>query len=166
MKYYFTSADNSGFGGVRNGYKGKEMLEKMEVGKDTKECFTEMSKNRKNVRWIGESDDAIGFPRIVEEHGRTQTQEVQDRVPQNHGTQRFQEYLQKGNLLLRLRAIGSQLDFGEDPYSLVLAQLLETFCSYVSPLKDLQLLHLQSWTCSAWEPSQCHEFRLGDYERG
>ena len=47
MKYYFTSADNSGFGGVRNGYKGKEMLEKMEVGKDTKECFVEMSEYRK-----------------------------------------------------------------------------------------------------------------------
>ena len=114
----------------------------------------------------GGSDDAIGFPRIAEEHRRILTQEEQDRVLQNHRTQRFQGYLRKDILLLRLRAIGSQFDFGEDPYSPVLALLLETFCSYASPLKDLQLLHLQLWICPSWEPFQCHEFRLGGYGRG
>ena len=108
-----------------------------------------------------ESDDAIEFPRIAEEHRRTQIQKVQDRVPQNHGTQWFQQYLQRGNLLLHPHAIGLRLDSGGDPYSPILAQPLETFYSCASPLKDLQLPHLQSWTCSSWKPSQCHEFRLG-----
>ena len=62
------------------------MLEKMEVGKDTKECFAEMSKYRKMQDGLGGSDDAIGFSKIVEEHGRIQTQVPQDHVLQNHGT--------------------------------------------------------------------------------
>ena len=103
----------------------------------------------KGARWIGESDDAIGLPRIAEEYGRTQIQEVQDRIPQNHGTQRFQEYLQRGNLLLHPHAIGLRLDSGGDPYSPILAQPLETFFSCASLLKDLQPPPLQSWTCSS-----------------
>ena len=39
--------DNGGFGGIWIGYEGEEMLEKVEVGKDAKECFTEMGKYRK-----------------------------------------------------------------------------------------------------------------------
>ena len=46
-KYQFRSVGDGGFGSVQNGYKGKEMLEKMEVGKDTKEYFAKMSKYRK-----------------------------------------------------------------------------------------------------------------------
>ena len=34
-------------GSIWNGYKDEEMLEKMEVGKDAKECFTEMGEYRK-----------------------------------------------------------------------------------------------------------------------
>ena len=86
---------------------------------------------------------------------------MQDRVLQNHGTQRFQVYLRRDNLLLRLHAIGLQLDSREDPYSPILVQLLETFCSCASPWRDLQLLHLRSWTSSSWEPSQCHELGSG-----
>ena len=36
-----------------NGYKDEEMLEKMEMGKNPKECFAEMSKNRKTQDGLG-----------------------------------------------------------------------------------------------------------------
>ena len=39
-QYQFTSPDDGRFGSIRNGYKDEEMLEKVEVGKDAKECFT------------------------------------------------------------------------------------------------------------------------------
>ena len=39
--------DGGWFGSIWNGCEGKEILEKMEVGKDTKECFTEMGEYRK-----------------------------------------------------------------------------------------------------------------------
>jgi len=51
-----------------------------------------MSKN-KDARWIGELDDAIGFPKIAEDNRRILIQEPQDRVPRNHETQRFLGYL-------------------------------------------------------------------------
>ena len=72
---------------------------------------------------------------------------LQSHVPRNHGTERFQEYLRKDNLLLRPHVIGSQLDSGADPYSPVLVQLLQTFCFCTSPWKDWQPLHLRFWTC-------------------
>ena len=46
-EYQFTSPDDGRLGSIWNGYKDEEMLEKMEVGKDAKECFEEMGKYRK-----------------------------------------------------------------------------------------------------------------------
>ena len=47
MEYQFTSSDDGGFGSIWNGYKDEEILEKMEVGKNAKECFAEMGEYRK-----------------------------------------------------------------------------------------------------------------------
>ena len=140
------------------------MLEKMEVGKDTKECFAEMSKNRKMQDGLGSKMmqlDAIELQKSIEELRYRKCKTAFHNVT----GQWFQEYLQRGNLLLHPHAIGLWLDSGEDPYSPILAQLLETFYFCSSPSRDLQLLHPRSWTCSFWEPSLCHEFRLEGYER-
>ena len=40
------------------------MLEKMEVGKDTKECFTEMSKNRKMQDGLGSQMMQLDSPEL------------------------------------------------------------------------------------------------------
>jgi len=48
-----TPPDNGGFCGIRNGYKDEEMLEEMEMGKNPKECFIEMCKNRKMQDGLG-----------------------------------------------------------------------------------------------------------------
>ena len=47
MEHQFTPFDDGGFGSIWNGYKDEKMLETMEVGKDAKECFAEISQNRK-----------------------------------------------------------------------------------------------------------------------
>ena len=44
-EYQFTSPDDSGIGGIRNWNKEEEMLKKVEMGENSKECLTEMSKN-------------------------------------------------------------------------------------------------------------------------
>jgi hypothetical protein len=115
------------------------MLEKMEMGKDTKECFTEMGQ-------YGEMQDGLWGQMMQLDSPELQKsmEELRHRNCKTtfHETQRFQVYLRRDNLLLRLRAIGLQLDFGEDPYSPILVQLLETFCFYASPWRDLELLHL------------------------
>ena len=45
-KYKFTSANNMRFGGMWNGLKDEEILEKMEMWKNPKESFAEMCKFR------------------------------------------------------------------------------------------------------------------------
>jgi len=40
-------------GGIRDRYKKEEMLEKVEMGKNPKECLIEMSKNRKMQDGLG-----------------------------------------------------------------------------------------------------------------
>ena len=44
-EYQFTSPDDGGIGGIRDWNKEEEMLEKVEMGENSKECLTEMSKN-------------------------------------------------------------------------------------------------------------------------
>ena len=44
-EYQFTSSDNGRIGGVWDGNKEEEMLKEMEMGKNSKECLTEMSEN-------------------------------------------------------------------------------------------------------------------------
>ena len=44
-EYQFTSPHDGGIGGIRDWNKEEEMLEKMEIGKKSKECLTEMSEN-------------------------------------------------------------------------------------------------------------------------
>ena len=46
-EYEFTSPDDGGIGGIRDWNKEEEMLEKVEMGENSKECLTEMSENRK-----------------------------------------------------------------------------------------------------------------------
>ena len=64
MEHQFTSSDDGGFGSIWNRYKGEEMLEKMEVGKDAKECFTEMSKNRKMQDGLGSQMMQLDSPEL------------------------------------------------------------------------------------------------------
>ena len=137
----------------------------MEVGKNTKEYFAEMSKNKKIQDGLGSKMMQLDSPELQKSIEELRYRKCKTAFHNVTG-QWFQEYLQRGNLLLHSHTIGLRLDSGEDPNSPILAQLLETFCSCVSPLKDLHLPPLQSWTCSSWEPSQCHEFRLGGYESG
>ena len=44
-EYQFTSPDDDGIGGIRDGNKEEEMLKKVEIGENSKECLTEMSEN-------------------------------------------------------------------------------------------------------------------------
>ena len=44
-EYQFTSPDDGGIGGIRDWNKEEEMLEKVEMRENSKECLTEMSKN-------------------------------------------------------------------------------------------------------------------------
>ena len=44
-EYQFTSPDDSGIDGIRDGNKEEEMLKNVEMGENSKECFTEMSEN-------------------------------------------------------------------------------------------------------------------------
>ena len=44
-EYQFTSPDDDRIGGVRDRSKEEEMLKKVKMGKNSKECLTEMSKN-------------------------------------------------------------------------------------------------------------------------
>ena len=44
-EYQFTSPNDGGIGGIRDWNKEEEMLEKMEMGENSKECLTEMSEN-------------------------------------------------------------------------------------------------------------------------
>ena len=39
MEYQFTSLNDGGLGSIWNGYKDEEMLDKVKMGKDAKECF-------------------------------------------------------------------------------------------------------------------------------
>ena len=114
------------------------MLKKMKMGRNTKECFAEMSKNRKMQDGLGSKMMQLDSPELqksIEELRYRKWKTAFHKVTEHNGL---------------------WLDSGEDPYSPILAQPLETFYSCASPLKDLQLLHLRSWTCSFWEPSQCH----------
>ena len=52
-KYQFTSPDNGRIGGVRDRNKEEETLKKVEIGKNSKECHTEMSENRKMQDGLG-----------------------------------------------------------------------------------------------------------------
>ena len=52
-EYQFTSPDDGGIGGIRDWNKEEEMLEKVEMGENSKECLTEMSKNRKMQDGLG-----------------------------------------------------------------------------------------------------------------
>ena len=52
-EYQFTSADDSRIGGIGDRNKEEEMLKKVKVGKNAKECFAEMSKNRKMQDGLG-----------------------------------------------------------------------------------------------------------------
>jgi len=47
VKYQFTSVNDGRFCGIWDGNKDEEMLEKVKVGKNAKECFAEMSKDGK-----------------------------------------------------------------------------------------------------------------------
>ena len=107
MEHQFTSSDDGGFGSIWNGYEAEEMLEKMKVGKDTKECFAEMSEYRKmqDGMWgLMMQLDSLEVKKSME---KNQKQVLQGHVPRNRGTKQSQEYLRKDDLLLRLRAIGS-----------------------------------------------------------
>ena len=44
-EYQFTSPDNDRIGGIRDKNKEEEMLKKVEMGENSKECLTEMSEN-------------------------------------------------------------------------------------------------------------------------
>ena len=44
-EYQFTSPDDGGIGGIRDWNKEEEMLEKVEMRENSKECLTEMSEN-------------------------------------------------------------------------------------------------------------------------
>ena len=52
-EYQFTSPDNGRIGGVWDRNKEEEMLKKVEMGKNSKECLTEMSENRKMQDGLG-----------------------------------------------------------------------------------------------------------------
>ena len=52
-EYQFTSPNDSGIGGIRNWNKEEDMLKKVEMGKNPKECFIEMSKNEKMQDGLG-----------------------------------------------------------------------------------------------------------------
>ena len=52
-EYQFTSPDNGRIGCVRDRNKEEEMLKKVEMGKNSKECLTEMSENRKMQDGLG-----------------------------------------------------------------------------------------------------------------
>ena len=52
-KYQFTSLDNGRIGSIWDRNKEEEMLKNVEMGKNPKECFTEMSKNRKIQDGLG-----------------------------------------------------------------------------------------------------------------
>ena len=137
------------------------MLKKMEVGKNTKEYFAEMSKNKKIQDGLGSKMMQLDSPELqksIEKFRHGKCKATFHKVTEYNGF--------KGTLLLRLPAIGSRPEFGGDPNSPVLAPLIRTFYFCASSLKDWQLLRLQPWTCLSWEPSQCHEFRLGGCERG
>ena len=45
--YQFTSPNDGGIGGIRDWNKEEEMLKKVEMGKNSKECLTEMRKDGK-----------------------------------------------------------------------------------------------------------------------
>ena len=53
-EYQFTSPDNGRIGGVRDRNKEEKMLKKVEMGKNSKECLTEMSEKLKYARWTEE----------------------------------------------------------------------------------------------------------------
>jgi len=86
MEYQFTSPNNDNFVSIWNGYKDEDVLEKVEVGKDAKECFAKKGEYRKMQDRLWGSNDAFGFPRSEEDYERTQKQVLQDHVPRNHGT--------------------------------------------------------------------------------
>ena len=44
-EYQFTSPDDGGIGGIRDWNKEEEMLEKVKMGENSKECLTKMSKD-------------------------------------------------------------------------------------------------------------------------
>jgi len=52
-EYQFTSPDDGRIGGVRDRSKEEEMLKKVKMGKNSKECLTEMSKNGKMQDGLG-----------------------------------------------------------------------------------------------------------------
>ena len=52
-EYQFTSLDDGGIGGIRDWNKEEEMLEKVEMGENSKECLTEMSENLKMQDRLG-----------------------------------------------------------------------------------------------------------------
>ena len=52
-EYQVTSHDDGGIGGIWDRNKEEEMLKKVEMGKNPKECFTEMSTNGKMQDGLG-----------------------------------------------------------------------------------------------------------------
>ena len=50
--------------GIWNGHKDEEMLEKVKVGKNSKECFAEMSKNRKMQNGLGSQMMQLDSPEL------------------------------------------------------------------------------------------------------
>ena len=50
--------------GIWNEHKVEEMLEKVKVGKNAKECFAEMSKNRKMQDRLGSQMMQLDFPEL------------------------------------------------------------------------------------------------------
>ena len=57
LEYQITSPDNGRTGCVRDRNKEEEMLKKVEMGKNPKECLTEMSKN-------GKMQDGLGYEMV------------------------------------------------------------------------------------------------------
>ena len=52
-KYQFTSPDDGGIGGIWDRNKEEEILKKVEMAKNSKECLTEVSENRKMQDGLG-----------------------------------------------------------------------------------------------------------------
>ena len=52
-EYQFTSPDDGGIGGIQDRNKEEEMLEKVEMVENSKECLTEMSENWKMHDGLG-----------------------------------------------------------------------------------------------------------------
>jgi hypothetical protein len=135
----------------------EEMLEKMEVGKNSKECFAKIGEYRKmqdglwgQMMQLDSPELKKGMEKFRDRYCETAFYEITE----HDG---LKSTFIWGDPPLQLHAIELQLDSGAIPSFPIPARLLQTFFFFASPWIDQLLPRHQVWTCSTWEPSQCHE---------